>query len=88
MLVNLLDLRENSYRWRSVLAVIESASLNNEAEGADRIEEDVGVVIDYAERAGVSVREAMLWAEQAGGPVTLYLYDEGDDDERDHGDTA
>lgn len=75
MLVNVLDLRERSYRWSSVLAVMESAYKNNEAEDSDKVEVDFGVMIEYAERSGVSVRDAVLWAEQAGGPVTLYLYD-------------
>lgn len=76
MIVNLIDLRENAYRWRSVLAVVESAAKNNEAEEADRVETLGGVEIDYAERDGISVRDAVLWAEQLGGKVTLYLYDQ------------
>ena len=75
MLVNLIDLRERTYRWSKVMAVLESAAKNNEAEDADQVEADFGVLIDYAERQDISVREAMLWAEQAGGPVTLYIYD-------------
>jgi hypothetical protein len=81
MLVNVLDLRERSYRWKSVLAVLESAAKNNEAEDADHVQEDVGVLIDYAERRGISVRDAMVWAERMSGPVTLYLYDEDEEGE-------
>lgn len=76
MIVNMIDLRENSYRWKSILAVVESASKNNEAEGGDPVTSDIGVEIDYAEREGVSVRDAFLWAEQLQGKVTLYLYDQ------------
>ncbi len=75
MLVNLIDLRERTYRWSTILAVLESAAKNNEAVDADQVEADFGVLIDYAERQDISVRDAILWAEQAGGPVTLYLYD-------------
>ena len=78
MLMNVIDLRERTYRWSSVLAVIESAAKNNEAEDADQVGIDLGVMIDYAERQDLSVREAVQWAEKAGGPVTLYLYDLGD----------
>ncbi|MEM9969999.1 MAG: hypothetical protein AAF762_02715 [Pseudomonadota bacterium] len=73
--MNVIDLREQPYRWREVVAVLESAFKNNEAEGADKVTGDIGALIDYAERPGISVREAMQWAEGAGGPVTLYLYD-------------
>ena len=75
MLMNVVDLRERTYRWREVLAVIESGFKNNEAQDADHVTGDIGAMIDYAERAGISVRDAVHWAEQAGGPVTLYLYD-------------
>ena len=75
MIVNLIDLRQRPYRWKSVLAVCEAASKDNEAEDSDRIAPGIGVEIDYAERDGISVREAVLWAEQMNGLVTLYLYD-------------
>ena len=76
MIVNLIDLRENPYRWKAILAVVESAHKNNEAEGADPVETGLGVEIDYAEREKISVRDAVLWAEQLQGKVTLYLYDQ------------
>jgi hypothetical protein len=75
MLINLIDLRESPYRWKTILAVVESAAKNNRAENADTVESAGGVEIDYAEREGVTVREAVLWAEQLQGKVTLYLYD-------------
>ena len=75
MIVNVIDLRENQYRWKSVLAVVESAAKNNVADDADTIAAALGVEIDYAERENISVRVAMLWAEQLQGTVTLYLYD-------------
>ena len=76
MLVNVIDLREREYRWSRVMAVLESATKNNEAEEADQVKPGLGVEIDYAERTGLSVREAMLWAEKTDGPLTLYLYDD------------
>ncbi len=75
MLMNVIDLREKPYRWKSVVAVIESAAKNNAAEDADPVDTSSGVEIDYAEREDVTVREAVLWAEQLQGKVTLYLYD-------------
>jgi hypothetical protein len=79
MIVNLIDLRERPYRWKSVLAVCETAIKDNEAEDSDRIAPGIGVEIDYAERDGISVREAVLWAEQMNGLVTLHLYDRDDE---------
>ncbi len=75
MLMNVIDLREAPYRWKSVMAVVESAAKNNTAENADTVESAGGVEIDYAEREDLTVREAVLWAEQLQGKVTLYLYD-------------
>lgn len=75
MLMNVIDLREKPYRWKSVVAVIESATKNNSAEDADTVDTSGGVEIDYAEREDLTVREAVLWAEQLQGKVTLYLYD-------------
>ena len=75
MIVNVLDLRERQYRWASILAVVQSASKDNEAEDCDAVGNGLGVEIDYAERDGISVREAVLWADQLNGMVTLYLYD-------------
>jgi len=76
MIVNVIDLRENAYRWKSIVAVVESATKNNEAEGADPVEVTAGIEIDYAERENVSIREAFLWAEELQGKVTLYLHDQ------------
>lgn len=76
MIVNVIDVRENAYKWRSVLAVVESAAKNNVAKGADVTGDVMGVEIDYAEREDISVRDAFLWAEQLQGKVTLYLYDQ------------
>ena len=79
MIVNVIDLRENQYRWKSILAVVESAAKNNVADDADVSEATLGVEIDYAEREDISVRDAFLWAEQVQGKVTLYLYDKDKD---------
>lgn len=75
MIVNMLDLRERPYRWKSVCAVIQSATKDNVAEDSDQVKEGLGAEIDYAERQGISLRDAVLWAEGMGGMVTLYLYD-------------
>ena len=75
MIVNMIDLRSRQYRWASILAVVEAASKDNAAQDADTVESGIGIEIDYAERDGISVREAVLWADRLEGMVTLYLYD-------------
>jgi hypothetical protein len=75
MISNLIDLRESPYRWKTVVAVVESATKNNAAPDADEVEQMLGIEIDYAEREDISVRDAILWAEGLQGKVTLYLYD-------------
>lgn len=75
MIVNVIDLRSRQYRWASILAVVEAASKDNTAEDSDKVGGGVGIEIDYAERDGISVREAVLWADRLEGMVTLYLYD-------------
>ena len=75
MLVNVLDLRERPYRWNAVLAVAQNALEDATADDADPVPDMGGVQIDYAERDGISVREAVLWAERLDGLVTLTLYD-------------
>lgn len=75
MIVNFIDLRSRPYRWSSVLAVVEAAAKDNQAEDADQVNAGFGIEIDYAERDGISVREAVLWADRLEGMVTLYLYD-------------
>lgn len=78
MIVNFIDLRSRPYRWSSILAVVESAAKDNEAEDSDKVHNGIGIEIDYAERDGISVREAVLWADRLDGMVTLYLYDRDD----------
>ena len=75
MIINVMDLRERPYRWKTVCAVVQSAAKDNVAEDADQVTHDMGVEIDYAERDGISVRDAVLWADRLEGMVTLYLYD-------------
>ena len=75
MIVNVLDLRARPYRWKSVLAVAQSAAKDNVAEDADQLTSELGVEIEYAEKECLPVREAVLWADNLAGMVTLYLYD-------------
>lgn len=80
MIVNVIDLRENHYRWAKVLATVEDAGRATDANDGDRLQMEPGVAIDYAEREGISVNEALKWAEYLPSPVVLTLYDHEDDE--------
>lgn len=61
-------------------AIIEATEHDNSCVDADQAEEmSPFVVIDHDRRDNVSVQEAINWANQAGCPVTLYIYDVSDD---------
>jgi hypothetical protein len=78
MIWNIIDRRERVYRWERVNAIIEAVEHDNSCVDADQAPHaDVMKVIDYDQREGVSVNEAVEWANQQRCPVTLYLYDEG-----------
>lgn len=76
MIVNVIDLRENPYRWAKVLATVEDAGRATIAEDGDRLKMQPGVAVDYAEREGISINEALKWAEYLPSPVVLTLYDD------------
>jgi len=81
MIWNIVDRRHRRFRWGRVNAVVEATSHDNSVADSDQIEparDDV----DYDERIGVSLAEAVTWAQQFPGPVTLYLYDEGEGPEK------
>ncbi len=75
MIVNVIDLGLLRGVFFSDDGNAESASKDNVVEDADKVKPAIGVEIDYAERAEVSVRDAVLWADRMEGMVTLYLYD-------------
>ncbi|MGY3453586.1 hypothetical protein [Bradyrhizobium sp. USDA 4353] len=76
MIFNVIDRRSRPYRWKSVNAIIEAVEHDNSCRDADQADEaPVSEVIDYEERNGLSVSEAVAWANAQRCPVTLYLYD-------------
>lgn len=76
MICNIIDLRMRAYRWKRVNAIIEAVEHDNSCLDADQaVETPPPLVIDHDRRDDVSVQEAIVWANQARCPVTLYLYD-------------
>ena len=76
MLCNIIDNRSSRYRWRRVEAILEATSHDNGCPDADPVEPaDDDLLFD--KRDGLSVAEAVAWANAQPGMVTLFLYDEG-----------
>jgi hypothetical protein len=78
MIWNVVDLRERRYRWAKINAIIEATWHDNTCKDTDtapvvRDEDEV----TYDEKEGISLHEAINWANRQSCPVTLYLYDEG-----------
>jgi hypothetical protein len=76
MIYNIIDSRKRRHRWKQVDAIIEAASNDNSVDDADEQPEGPDDVV-YQSRKGISVEEAVAWATLEPSPVTLYLYDEG-----------
>ena len=78
MIWNIVDHRARPYRWREVDVIVEAVEHDNSCRDADQApESDPILVVDYDALEGVSVREAIDWANKQRCPVTLYLYDRG-----------
>ena len=76
MIYNIVDQRRRRYRWRRIDAIIEATSHDNSCADSDQHPPSDNDVV-YSERKGISLREAIAWANEHPSPVTLYLYDEG-----------
>jgi hypothetical protein len=74
MIANVIDNRKSPYRWKHVNVVAEPAWHDNKCRDADQAEPAVGE-LDYEEQAGISVNDAIKWANELPFFVTLYLRD-------------
>ena len=74
MIANVIDNRKLRYRWKRVNAIAEPAWHDNKCPNADQAEPVAGE-LDYDERNGISVNDAIKWAEGSQYLVTLYLND-------------
>lgn len=76
MIWNIVDRRDRIYRWRHVIAIAEAVEHDNTCIDSDiAVAPAVDMTIDHDRVDGVSVREAIRWANELRCPVTLYLYD-------------
>lgn len=78
MIWNIVDHRKHKYRWSKIDAVIEDTSHDNAVENSDYVEASTDEAYVQCEgKAGISIHEAICWAENLPGRVTLFLYDFG-----------
>jgi hypothetical protein len=88
-IARLLELRpgqEGVIRMR-VNVIVEAVEHDNsnscpDADQAD--ESSSSLVVDYDSRNGISIREAIEWANEQRCPVTLYIYDADDETSSTH----
>ena len=78
MIFNIVDKRRNKYAWKDLNAVVENTWQDNSVEGTDRIVPVETDDVTYEEKIGISLHEAVSWAEAMAARVTLYLYSRGD----------
>ena len=78
MIWNIIDRRTRPYRWARINAIIEATLHDNSCADTD-IAPSVAMEdhVTYDDREGISLNEAVNWANAQTCPVTLYLYDEG-----------
>jgi hypothetical protein len=78
MIFNIVDERKCVYAWKDVNAVIENTWQDNSVPDGDYLAPAECDDITYEERIGISLHEAIQWAESKAARVTLYLYSRGD----------
>ena len=76
MIENIIDNRKKKYCVTSIDAVVEPCSNDNGIPGATKFPDEAEFTpTNYGDLNGVSVKEAVEWANTFEVPVTLYLYD-------------
>ncbi|MEM9221043.1 MAG: hypothetical protein AAGB11_01395 [Pseudomonadota bacterium] len=78
MIWNIIDKRKRKFRWREINAIIEDIEHDNITADSDFFDERNDAAPIYAAREGILLHDAILWAENQEGKVTLFIYDKGD----------
>ena len=76
MIWNIIDNRKRRYRWKRINAIIEATWHDNPGTDSDQAESSPDDIV-YDQREGVSLADAIAWANSLPSGVTLFLYDEG-----------
>jgi hypothetical protein len=76
MIWNIVDHRARRHRWKRVNAIVEPTWHDNGVADSDQCEIGEDDIV-YDHREGISIAEAVAWANSLPNRVTLFLYDEG-----------
>ena len=74
MIANIIDNRKRRFRWKKVNAVVEATCHDNATDDADEALHHPDSPV-YDSRLAISVADALAWANEMSGAVTLFLYD-------------
>ncbi len=75
-LANIRDERSRKNRSLKIVAIIEPSCHDNIVKDADQFDwDDPNINTGYAQRSGLSLYEAVCWANEFRFPVTLYISD-------------
>jgi hypothetical protein len=78
MIWNVVDRRKRPFRWAKINAIIEATWHDNTVADSDTARPtSMHTEVTYDAQEGISLHEAIQWANDQTCPVTLYLYDEG-----------
>ena len=77
MISNIVDQRKQRYRWKRITAIVEPTFHDNCIDDSDQTEPELESIA-YAERAVISLADAIAWASSFPFAATLYLYDLGE----------
>jgi hypothetical protein len=76
MIQNIIDRRKRNYRWARVDVVVEPTWHDNTCRDSDQAVRDDREPV-YDAQSGVSLADAIDWAQALPLPMTLYIYDDG-----------
>jgi hypothetical protein len=77
MIFNIIDNRKRRYRWKKINAIVEATAHDNSCADSDQ-QPDGPDDVTYEQVEGVSLQDAVAWADAFDSPVTLYIYDDGE----------
>lgn len=75
MITNIVDRRENSYKWSSLWGVVEPTCHDNSIPGADTSPSEQVGFVDYTSEPK-TLSELLEWANSINGNMTLFIYNE------------
>jgi hypothetical protein len=74
-LLNIVDRRKRTYRFKKINAVIEPTRHDNRCKDSDQVD-GRDAWLGYDEREHISLADAIEWASTFPDELTLYIYDE------------